>query len=254
MFEQMDLQVRDYPALHAMPPHMHDVPSMGIVLGGGFDERIGKAERHYTRGHIAFLPAGVIHSQRFGGSATRQIIYQPEKRWLEQLAACGGTFRDAPHLHDVAFCHLGEKLLRELREPDGFSVMVCEGILLELGAAFARGYAVAARPRRPPAWLARTRDYLHARAFSSVRMKELARIAGRHDMHVAREFRRFYGMSVGDYMRNLRLDSAALRLSNPRADICEVAFECGFSSHSHLCRAFRRHFGMTPSQYRAERS
>jgi AraC family transcriptional regulator len=253
MHDQMDLQIRDYPALHAMAPHMHDIPLMGVVLDGGFEERIGKAERRYSRGHVAFLPAGVVHSQRFGGSATRQIIFRPGGRWLEQLADCGANFSDAPHLKDIAFCHLGERLLRELRQPDGFSAIVCEGILLELGAAFARGYAVASRPAKPPAWLARTRDYLHAHTFSSVRMEELARVAGRHDVHVAREFRRFYGTSVGDYVRNLRLDAAALRLLVPQADISEVAFECGFSSHSHLCRAFKRRFGITPSRYRVER-
>jgi AraC family transcriptional regulator len=254
MPEQVDLQVRNYFALHAMPPHMHDAPSMGIILRGGFEERIGNVERRYARGHVAYLPAGMIHSQRFGRAPTRQIIFQPDPDWVDQLADCGACFDDSPHLYDLAFCHLGEKLLRELREPDGFSVIACQGILLELGAAFARGYAASAQPRNPPVWLTRTRDYLHARACSPVRISELARTAGRHEVHVAREFRRYYGMSIGDYQRTLRIDSAALLLSRPRADISEIAFGCGFSSHSHLCRAFKRRYGITPSQYRAERS
>ena len=84
-------------------------------------------------------------------------------------------------------------------------------------------------------------------------MKEVARAAGRHEVHVAREFRRFYGMSIGDYLREMRLDSAALQLSDRRADISQVALECGFSSHSHLCRAFKLRFGVTPSQFRARK-
>lgn len=253
MPQHADLQIRNYPPFHAMAPHAHDAPSMNIVLGGGFVERIGKAERHYLRGHIAFFPAGMVHSQSFGGAATRQIIFRPEASWLDELEACGADFADAPHLNDIAFCHLGERLLREVREPDGFSVIASEGILLEIGAAFARGYVGRGRPLRPPAWLTRTRDFLHTQVFSAVRMKEVARAAGRHEVHVAREFRRFYGMSVGEYLRNLRLESAALRLFDPGADISQVALECGFNSHPHLCREFKRRFGTTPSQYRARR-
>jgi AraC family transcriptional regulator len=246
-----DLQIRDYPVLHAMPPHTHDYPSVNIVLGGGFVERIGTAERHYLRGHVAFFPAGMVHSQQFGGAATRQIIFRPEMAWLDQFDDCGAIFADAPHLSDSVFCQLGDRLFREIREPDAYSPIASEGILLEITAAFARRQAVCGRQPRPPGWLLRVRDFLHAHTLSSVRMNQLARVACRHEVHVAREFRRFYGMSVGEYLRTLRLESAALRLADPHADISHVALECGFNSHSHLCREFKRRFGTTPSQYRA---
>ncbi|HTT81840.1 MAG TPA: AraC family transcriptional regulator, partial [Rhizomicrobium sp.] len=220
---QTNLQVRDYPALHAMAPHMHDAPSMNIVLGGGFIERIGMAERHYGRGHIAIFPAGMVHSQRFGAAMTRQIIFRPDENWLNYLGDRGTKLADAPHLADIAFCHLGERLLQEICEPDDFSAIASEGILMQILAAFARGNEGARRPRCPPAWLRRVRDLLHAQSCAPLRIAELARAAGRHEVHVAREFRRFYGASIGDYARKLRLESAALRLADPRADLSAVA-------------------------------
>lgn len=253
MSARMDLQIRDYPAFHAMAPHAHETSSMNIVLAGGFMERIGTCERHYLRGHIAFFPAGMTHSQRFGAAATRQIVFRPEARWLDPLAERGTRFAEAPYFRGLAFCQLGHKLLHEIREPDGLSDLACEGILLEILTAFGRSHETAPGPARPPAWLRRVREFLHAQPCAPLRMAAVAKAAGRHEVHVAREFRRFYGASVGEYLRRLRLDSAALRLADPRADICCVALDCGFSSHSHLCREFKRRFGLTPSQYRALR-
>jgi AraC family transcriptional regulator len=246
-------EIRNYPAFHVMPPHMHDAASMNIVLGGGFVERIGRDERHYSRGYIAYFPAGVVHSQQFGGAGTRQIVFRPEDSWLDYLVDCRARLGEAPCLSSVAFPHLGDRLFHEIRMRDEFADIACEGILLEVVAQFGRQYAAARRPLKPPGWLIRVRDYVHARPAAPLRMADVARVAGRHEVHVAREFRRFYGVSVGAYLRRLRLESATLRLADPRADICEVALECGFSSHSHLCREFKRRFGLTPAQYRASR-
>ncbi|HEX4158200.1 MAG TPA: helix-turn-helix domain-containing protein [Rhizomicrobium sp.] len=244
-------EIRDYPAFHAMPPHMHDTASMNIVLRGGFVERMGRAERHYSRGYVAYFPAGVVHSQQFGSADTRQIVFRPEDSWLDYLVDCKARLGEAPCLNSLAFPHLGDRLFHEIRARDEFADIACEGILLEVVAQFGRQYAAARRPPKPPAWLNSVRDFLHARPAAAFRMTDLARVAGRHEVHVAREFRRFYGLSVGAYLRKLRLESAALKLADPRAAICAIALECGFSSHSHLCREFKRRFGLTPAQYRA---
>jgi AraC family transcriptional regulator len=248
------IRIREYPAFHAMAPHMHDETSINIVVGGGFAEQIGRTERHYRRGHIALLPAGIEHAQRFGASVTRQIIFQPQESWLDYLADSKTDLADSPHFNSLAFRHLGDRLIQEMRVPDGFSDIACEGILLEVVAQFGRDRAAVNRRLTPPPWLARARDFLHERAFGPLAIADVAREAGRHEVHVAREFRRFYGLSVGAYLRKLCIESAALRLAESRANICEVALECGFSNHSHLCREFRRHFGVTPAQYRASRA
>jgi AraC-like DNA-binding protein len=40
-------------------------------------------------------------------------------------------------------------------------------------------------------------------------------------------------------------------LQKPQISIGEIAQSCGFASHSHLCREFKAHFGVTPSAYRS---
>ena len=54
------------------------------------------------------------------------------------------------------------------------------------------------------------------------------------------------------YIQRRRLERAAARLSQRGGDvtITQVAFDVGFNDLSSFCRAFRRRFGMSPSDYR----
>ncbi|HEY3638755.1 MAG TPA: AraC family transcriptional regulator [Rhizomicrobium sp.] len=249
-----EIMIRDYPPFHAMPRHMHDEASIGIVIGGGFEEHIGRAERRYTCGHIALVPAGVEHAQIFGADATRQIIFRPTENWLDYLVDDKAKPNESPHSHSFAFRQLGDRLVHEIHEPDSFSGIACEAILLEVVAQFGRDCVSARKPLRPPSWLLHARDLLHERTGGPLKMADIARAAGRHEVHVAREFRRYFGSSVGTYLRQLRIESAARLLAGSRIGISEIALECGFSSHSHLCREFKLRFGVTPAHYRASRS
>lgn len=198
-----------------MEQHQPDESSMNLVVTGEFLERIGTDERTYSRGTARVLSGG------------------------------------APHLSSPAFRDLGDKLVRELHQADGFSPVACEGIMLEIIAAFGRKKPAAKVNAHPPGWLRAAREFMHENAFVPLTMAQIAREAGRHEIHLAREFRRFFGLSVGAYLRRLRVEQAGRLLMKPQISISETAHSCGFASHSHLCREFKAHFGIAPSEYRA---
>jgi len=250
MFASESLRVGQYAPYGAMAPHSHDYDSLGLILAGDFVEQIGATERRYERGCVTFGPAGVTHSQRFGADGARQIIVRPERDWLAYLADKGICLGDAPFVHGPQFFQLGTKLLNELSRDDDFTSLARESILLEIIAAFGRA-GVANPPGHPPVWLAAARDYLHAHAATPLSMKDIARAAGRHEIHLAREFKRYFGVSVGSYLRQARTERAANLLRTTSANITDIALRCGFANHAHLCRVFKAHYGLSPSQYRA---
>ena len=251
MLAQTGLRISRYLPNAEMAPHDHEEGSMNVVVHGDFLERIGKKERSYSRGHVAYFPAGVAHSQRFGAAGARQIIFRPHDSWLDYLADCKARLDDAPHACSIIFHDLGDRLLKEIRNDDVFSDLTCEGILLEIVAAFGRNITAATVGATPPVWLRAARDFILENACAPLSMAQIAREAGRHEIHLAREFRRFFGVSVGVYLRRLRTEHAGRLLLSPRTTISEIAHACGFASHSHLCREFKAHFGVTPSYYRS---
>jgi AraC family transcriptional regulator len=236
-----------------MAPHSHDEPCLGVVLGGDFRERIFTSERTYRRGCMAFCPPGVLHSQEFGVSGARQIVFTPDRIWLDYLADCKLQLDDAPNTTSMFLARLGDRLGVEMRNDDPYSAFARDGILLELIAEFGRRSGEARSTRQPPPWLRTAREFLRANATGRVSVAQVAAAAGRHEIHLAREFRRFYGTSIGTYLRNLKTERAAQLLRDSSLTICDIALDCGFANQSHLTREFKARYGVTPSRYRARR-
>jgi AraC-like DNA-binding protein len=57
-------------------------------------------------------------------------------------------------------------------------------------------------------------------------------------------------MTITAFRHSLRVRLALDRLRDRSADLTTVALDLGYASHSHFTSVFRRHVGMTPSQYR----
>jgi AraC-like DNA-binding protein len=81
-------------------------------------------------------------------------------------------------------------------------------------------------------------------------VNDLARRAGLSPSQLQREFRRLFSMTVGDYILRLRLLMARKRLRATTDAVGRIAADCGFYDQAHFTRAFKRHTGQTPLEYR----
>jgi AraC-like DNA-binding protein len=82
----------------------------------------------------------------------------------------------------------------------------------------------------------------------------LARELSVSPFYLCRIFARHTGTTLAAYRGQMRLRLSLERLRDPRANLTTIAHELGFSSHSHFTMAFRRAFGMTPSDCRSRAS
>jgi transcriptional regulator GlxA family with amidase domain len=71
---------------------------------------------------------------------------------------------------------------------------------------------------------------------------------------VERLFREQVGTSPKAFYLNLRLARARTLLRQTLNPILDVAVECGFGSTSHFCHAYKRVFGIAPTDERHENS
>jgi AraC family transcriptional regulator len=82
-------------------------------------------------------------------------------------------------------------------------------------------------------------------------LDEIARASAFSKYHFHRIFKAVVGETVSAFTRRLRLEWAAnLLLSDRPLDVTGIAMECGFSSSQNLAKAFRQHFGMSPTHFR----
>ena len=64
-------------------------------------------------------------------------------------------------------------------------------------------------------------------------------------------FREEFGMTVNSFVTEKRMQKAKSMLSDKTTlNITEIALRCGFFDYNYFIRTFKRHFGITPLQYR----
>lgn len=97
----------------------------------------------------------------------------------------------------------------------------------------------------------RAMNFISRNIEQDLSLEEVARAASFSMFHFHRIFKAVTGETVAGFTRRLRLELAANRLlSKQLEDITKIAIDCGFSSSQNFAKAFRQHFGMTPSDYR----
>ena len=93
--------------------------------------------------------------------------------------------------------------------------------------------------------------YLDAYPMEQHRLKDVARIAAVHPMHLAKLFRKRFDFSMGEFVRRRRIAWACEQLADGQETITSIALRAGFADHAHFTRTFTRVTGCTPRWYRA---
>jgi AraC family transcriptional regulator len=100
-----------------------------------------------------------------------------------------------------------------------------------------------------PRALRRVLDFIHAQPAGSIRLKQLAEIAGVSRFHFARMFRRSTGDSPIAYLERARISHAQELIRSGHYKLAEIAARVGFADQAHFTRRFRRAVGCTPAVY-----
>jgi AraC family transcriptional regulator len=81
-------------------------------------------------------------------------------------------------------------------------------------------------------------------------LETLATETGYSKRHFLRAFRASTGFTPHQYIMHLRLERAQQLMRKRSLTLLDIALESGFASHAHLSRAFRKHFGVAPNEFR----
>nr|MDQ3803042.1 AraC family transcriptional regulator [Acidobacteriota bacterium] len=239
-----------HPSL-SIPPHRHEREAyFNFVLQGGFTEICGRRSYELGQSTLVFHAPGEVRSNQFHHQPTRLFNVRFDDEWLRRLPEQATILETSTRFTDGRLIKLAAKLYREFTNIDAVSPLIIEGVTLEmLGEAARDSWGVL--DSRPPRWLLRVKELLHAHFGEGLKLSALAEAAGVHPAHLSRAFRQHFGCTVGDYVRRLRVECACRQLAASHTPLVEVASAAGFSDQSHFSRTFKRLTGQTPAQYRA---
>lgn len=94
------------------------------------------------------------------------------------------------------------------------------------------------------------REYLLEHRALPPSVSELARVAGLNEFKLKKGFKELFGHTVFGYLSEQRLADAKAQLQERQKTASELAFELGYSSVQHFSSAFKKKFGVSPTQLR----
>lgn len=96
-------------------------------------------------------------------------------------------------------------------------------------------------------------EFLEKHHADRISLPQVAALAGLSRPQFHAVFKKATGMTLVDYLNQMRLTRAAQLLQETEQPVVEIANAVGFADQSYFDRRFRRYFGRTPRQFRRGR-
>jgi len=254
--------------LYALRYDIHDTLEFGIVVSGRAERVLPGVILELGPGDVWMIPSWEPHGACTTVRDTKLIIvtFLPglfgdevlgDVPWTELMAA---PAEERPRVRDDATRAVALQVARELEaegvgRPVGWQAMV-RWHLLRLLLLLRRGWERPAgiRANLSSDNLARITpalEALRADPYHRLSLGQAADLCRMSASHFGRLFRQTMQMSFGRFCLEARVVCAAHDLASTDLPIGALAERLGFSDGSHLHRTFERHYGVTPSTYRA---
>ena len=238
-----------FPGSFRIDSHHHERACLSVIVDGFFEQRFRGRSVECPAGSVLVKPPEEWHRDWWGSAPTTHVIVEPE-RIDGALGPLRDVFETISHQVNPRAGFLARQLTRELNLEDDLAPLAIEALSLELVVAAGRRLRQIRADAPPPDWLRRCRDLLLDQYQNPPLMRELASEAGVHASTFSTSFRRAFGLSPGEYLREHRLTRARVDLEATQDDIAAVALRHGYADQSHFTRELKRHTGLTPAAYR----
>jgi len=251
--------------------HRHQGMEVGVLLRGGMELRRGDHVISLEPGDVWLSPMWEPHLWRITKPQTADVvvvflpevidpIFKHDPSWMWMFAV---SPEERPKIADAKFRRLVLAIAEELYEEAESRASGWEAIvrsdLARLLITIWRGWEAdidyeSSRAISPSATVL-------AQLMPAVRLAQsdigshldpqaAAAACGLSLSRFRHAFRQIMGTGLGQFRLRCRLATAADMLLTSHTPIDAIAAETGFSDGSHLQRAFRKHYGMTPAVYR----
>jgi len=231
-----------------LPRHAHENSYFCFGLQGVYTERYGKREVVCRPSALTFRSSAQTHEARVHDAETRVFVLELSPQWIEKLRADSLKLESAFEFYGGTLMRICARLNREFHKTDSAAKLAIEGLALELLAEATR------QPSRgigaAPPWLRQAREMVIEHFSETLKLTQIAAEVGVHPVYLATAFRQKFGITIGEFVRRLRIEQACAELKKKDLPLSLIALQAGFSDQSHFSKVFKSYVGMTPREYR----
>jgi AraC family transcriptional regulator len=101
--------------------------------------------------------------------------------------------------------------------------------------------------------LRRVTDFIETHCMRSIRLQELAELAGLSQSYFSHAFKASTGIAPHQWQMRFRIRKVQEMLAIPTISLTAIADSAGFADQAHLTRVFKQHVGITPAAWQRAR-
>jgi AraC-like DNA-binding protein len=226
--------------------HYHENPYLMLVMEGKLLDVNRRTTTRCPAGSLMLYNWDNLHYNSRESAVAGGFHVEFTRDWLVRTGVDDAHWRGSHRIEHPRAYHLCAALYAELITGDAHSLLSTELLVMQL----CQHVAFHSLPSEPqPPWIARLRDLLHEEA-DDLSLATLSRKIGVHPVHISRTAPRYFGYSLGEYIRQTRIRRSLQLMMDSRLTLTDIALRSGFSDQSHFIRTFRRYFPTTPLRFR----
>ncbi|WP_163409853.1 helix-turn-helix domain-containing protein [Flavobacterium ajazii] len=228
--------------------HYHENPYFTFILQGNVLEGNRKEIYHCSAGSLLFHNWDDAHYNIKPPGFTRGFQIEIEQKWLSQWGLDTYDLQGSFAIKNPDVKLIFYKLFRESLLQENTCQLATESLLLGAFDNLKSQNKIQTGPA--PFWVNSLRELLHEETHKNLSLSYLSELFDLHPVHLSRYFPKFFGCSLGEYLRKIKVEKSLALLSHHNKSLVEIALDAGFSDQSHFNRCFKENIGLTPLEYR----
>ena len=243
-------------------PHYHDYSEVFLVLSGSARHLVNKREHPLQPRLLVFIRPSDIHDYTSGNGGYSMLNITFTQQTLQEVLSFlgdgipGYALLHAPEPPQVLltqqdFDQINHRMtaIRAIPEADvPARKMALRILLLDLFSRYFSGFS--GNREAVPQWLEAACDRLRRSGNFAEGSEALFSLTDRSREHVCRCMKKYKGMTVSEFVNDLRLHYIASMLRCSNHPIGQIVFDSGFNNISWASTLFKKRFGTTMHAYR----
>ena len=225
--------------------HYHENPYFTYLLDGKLFESNKKESYYLKPGSLLFHNWQDAHYNIKPDEYTRGFHIELNEDWFLNYNIKITDFEGSLNLKNPLIKNVMNKIVIESKIEDQYSNLSIETALLTIFDAIKT--TKKSHSNKKPVWVKNLEELLLEEEMD-YSLKNLSSILGITPIHLSRGFSKYFGTTLGNYIRLLKLNKAFYLLATNKFSMTEICYKCGFYDQSHFISNFKSVYKTTPSK------
>lgn len=225
--------------------HYHENPYFTYLLQGKLFESNKKESYYLEPGNLLFHNWQDAHYNIKPPEFTRGFHIELNADWFSNFGIQITDFEGSTNIKNPVVKNLISQVFIESKINDRYSDISIAALLTQIFTTLKEPIE---KCSKKPSWVNKLQELLHEEQID-YSLKNLSSILKLHPVYLSREFSRYFGTSLGNHIRLLKVNQAFNLMVQNKLSMTEICYKCGFYDQSHFITNFKRIYKTTPLKF-----